>query len=96
MHTELLPQLGERLVALRKQNFPQDTQLDFAVRIGVSKGTYLKMEKGDLRVSMASYYQAAIRHGIEERFNELFIAPAETKNLFTAFSHKAQQKADKT
>ena len=82
-----LPLLGTKLTALRKRNFPNDTQQDFAVRIGVSKGTYLKMEKGDLKVAMGSYYQAAVRHGIQHRFNELFVAPAVPSNLFEAFDN---------
>lgn len=84
MDIDQLPSLGAQLSALRKQNFPQDTQQDFALRIGVSKGTYLKMEKGLLSISMASYYAAAVRHGIQARFNELFIPLPESKDLFQA------------
>lgn len=57
-------QLGEQLRAGRMQEFPDDTQADFAHRIGVSRATYQKMEDGDPGVALGSYLQAARQLGI--------------------------------
>lgn len=74
-----LPLMGENLRKLRKKRYPSDDQKTFAFRIGVSKGTYVKMEKGDLSVSMASYVEAADFLGVRKGFDDLFIAEV---NLF--------------
>ena len=54
-----LPALGDSLRHARKQRFPKDDLAAFALRIGVSRSTLQKMEKGDLSVSMGRYYRAA-------------------------------------
>lgn len=59
-----LAKLGKHLRANRRQRFSQDTQDDFARRIGVSRYTYQKMEKGDPGVAMGSYLRAADLLGI--------------------------------
>ncbi|WP_144244311.1 helix-turn-helix domain-containing protein [Nitrincola sp. A-D6] len=64
--------LGEHLASARKYYYPQDTQKIFAVRIGVSKATYSKMEKGDLSVGLDKYYAAAQLLGLEAGFEQLF------------------------
>lgn len=56
--------LGQHLLAGRRRQFPQDSQSDFARRIGVSRYTYQKMEKGDPGVAMGSYLRAAELLGI--------------------------------
>lgn len=70
--TRRLLSLGERLSKARKRFYPNDTQQIFAVRIGVSKATYSKMEKGDLSVSMDKYFEAASLLGLLEGFEQLF------------------------
>ena len=68
-----LPLMGENLRKLRKIYYPSDDQKTFAFRIGVSKGTYVKMEKGDLSVSMASYVHAANLLHVTDGFQGLFV-----------------------
>lgn len=60
--------LGEQLRAGRKRRYPHDTQADFARRLGVSRYTYQKMEKGDMKVAMGSYLKAAQLLGILDSF----------------------------
>lgn len=67
-----LPSLGDNLTSARKKFFPGDTQTEFALRIGVSKGTYVKMERGELSVSLDKYYRAAELMGLESTFGTLF------------------------
>jgi transcriptional regulator with XRE-family HTH domain len=54
-----LPAIGVNLRQSRKRLFPKDDLNAFALRIGVSRATLQKMEKGDLSVSMKKYYSAA-------------------------------------
>lgn len=72
---EFLPQLGQTLATARKKKFPRDDLRAFALRIRVARSTYQKMEKGDLSVSMASYYRAAKILGLEAAFAQLFTLP---------------------
>jgi DNA-binding XRE family transcriptional regulator len=60
-----LLEVGEKLASLRKQFYPDDNQTTFAFRIGVSRATYQKMEKGDLTVSMHAYFKAAELLGVK-------------------------------
>ena len=69
MHT--LAQLGHGLRASRKKLFPKDNLDDFSLRIGVGRATLQKMEKGDLTVSMAKYFQAAEILGLTHNFEQL-------------------------
>ena len=66
-----LPALGENLRHARKRRFPGDGLAEFALRIGVSRSTLQKMEKGDLSVSTGRYYRAAEILGLEETFSGL-------------------------
>ena len=66
-----LPELGKKLRHARKQPFPRDGLAEFALRIGVSRSTLQKMEKGDLSVSTGRYYRAAEILGLEETFSGL-------------------------
>lgn len=68
-----LPLMGKNLKILRKKYYPSDDQKTFAFRIGVGKGTYIKMEKGDLSVSMASYVHAAKLLNVTGGFQKLFV-----------------------
>lgn len=70
---KLLPTLGQHLKQARKKQFPQDDLQAFALRIGVARATLQKMEKGDLTVSFAKYYQAAEVLGLEKGFTQLFV-----------------------
>lgn len=66
-----LPKIGNNLKQARKKRFPYDDLAAFALRIGVSRATLQRMEKGDLSVSLGRYYQAAKVLGLEYPFNEL-------------------------
>lgn len=66
--------IGKNLRAARKQTFPEDTLDDFSLRIGVSRATLQRMEKGDLSVALGKYYQAAQVLGLSPPFMTL-LAP---------------------
>jgi DNA-binding XRE family transcriptional regulator len=70
-----LNSLGLKLRTARKARFPKDTQSDFALRAGVSRATYQKMEKGDLSVAIGSYFNAAKILKLEKGFSALFDMP---------------------
>lgn len=66
-----LTSLGEGLRQARKRRFPRDDLAAFALRIGVSRSTLQKMEKGDLSVTVGKYYRAAGLLGLEDTFDGL-------------------------
>ena len=66
-----LPQLGTHLRQARKQRFPVDGLNAFALRVGVSRATLQKMEKGDLSVTLGKYYWAAEVLGLTDGFYQL-------------------------
>ena len=68
-----LPELGKNLRLARKKHFPKDNMKAFSLRVGISRATYQKMEKGDLSVSLKYYYQAAILLRVESDFMQLFL-----------------------
>lgn len=68
--------LGQRLRDARKRRFPRDDLAAFALRIGVSRATLQKMEKGDLSVSIGRYYAAARVLGLADTFDALLYEPA--------------------
>lgn len=74
--------IGKQLKACRKQVFSNDTQADFAKRIGVSRYTYQKMEQGDPSVAMGHYWQAAKTLGLQQNIEQLFEPPP--PSLFAA------------
>ena len=68
-----LEALGGKLRAARRRRFPDDDLASFALRIGVSRSTLQKMEKGDLSVSIARYWRAAEILDLAETFEGLFV-----------------------
>lgn len=74
-----LKELGIRLRAARKKQFPKDTQTEFGFRFGVGRITCQKMEQGDLSVSMKHYYAAAELLKMQSQFSELFKADKKEK-----------------
>lgn len=68
--------IGQKLRALRKAKYPNDTQSDFAARIKTSSRTYSRMEAGDVNVSLKNYLNAAEILDISERFETLFDNPS--------------------
>ena len=68
-----ISELGQNLRLARKKQFPRDNMNDFSLRVGISRATYQKMEKGDLSVSLKYYYQAAQLLGVENDFSRLFL-----------------------
>lgn len=71
-----IPFLGQNLRTARKKAFPKDDMKAFALRLGVSRATLQKMEKGDISVSLKYYYQAAKLLSVEEGFEQLFVIKA--------------------
>jgi len=67
-----LEKLGQNLRSSRKKQFPKDDMAAFALRVGISRATLQKMEKGDLSVSLKYYFQAAQLLNAEQGFSELF------------------------
>lgn len=65
--------LGNNFKTARKKVFPKDTLQTFAIRLGISRATLQKMEKGDLSVSMAHYYKAAELLSLKGGFEQLFV-----------------------
>ncbi len=74
-----LMKLGDNLRLSRKKHFPQDDMAAFSLRIGISRATLQKMEKGDASVSLKYYFQAARLLKAEQGFAQLF---AIEKSLF--------------
>ena len=68
-----LSELGQNLRLARKKKFPRDNMKTFSLRVGISRATYQKMEKGDLSVSLKYYFQAAKLLGVENDFTQLFL-----------------------
>lgn len=67
-----LEKLGENLRSSRKKQFPHDDMAAFALRVGISRATLQKMEKGDLSVSLKYYFLAAKLLNAEQGFSQLF------------------------
>ena len=74
-----LRELGDNLRRARKRRFPNDDLAAFALRIGVSRSTLQKMEKGDLTVAVGRYYRAAEILGLADAFGTLL---REEESLF--------------
>ena len=75
MESQFFPKMGAQLAAARKKRFPNDDLETFARRLRVARSTYQRMEKGDLSVSMARYYKAAVLLELEAPFEQLFNLP---------------------
>ncbi|RLA06449.1 MAG: hypothetical protein DRQ54_06545 [Gammaproteobacteria bacterium] len=69
---KVLTEVGRNLRLSRKKHFPHDDMASFALRLGVSRATLQKMEKGDLSVSLKYFYQAAELLNAEQGFTKLF------------------------
>ena len=74
---DTLSTLGSNLRQARKQRFPGDDLRAFALRIGVSRATLQRMEKGELSVSLGKYYRAAEVLGLDQSF-EALLKPQES------------------
>lgn len=70
-----LTRIGEQLRAGRRARYPDDTQGDFARRLGVSRYTWQKVERGDAGVAVGTYLKAAERLGILEAVVAAFAPP---------------------
>lgn len=70
-----IPSIGQQLRSARKKRFPLDDMHNFATRLGISRATLQKMEKGDLSVSLKKYYDAAELLGLKHAFDDLFQMP---------------------
>ena len=68
---ETILQIGQNLRLARRKSYPDDTLEDFALRIGVSRATLQRMEKGDLSVSLGKDFQAATLLGLDAPFHAL-------------------------
>jgi len=73
---ENLSTLGKNLRQARKLRFPKDDMQAFALRLGISRATLQKMEKGDLTVSLKKYVQAAELLACADQFEKLFVIEA--------------------
>ena len=67
-----LKQLGENLRLSRKNKFPSDDMAAFALRVGISRATLQKMEKGNSSVSIKYYFEAAKLLDATQGFAQLF------------------------
>ena len=70
--TDVCNGIGQRLRDARKRRFPHDDQRTFARRIGVSRETLRKMERGDPSVSFGRYLEAAELLDCLDGFRGLF------------------------
>ena len=77
-----LTALGKRLRAYRRQQFPDDTQKSFALRLGINKNTLSAMENGKDSVAIGHYLRAAQLLECEIQFDQLFIQPQLKRSLF--------------
>lgn len=85
---EKLIQLGRRLKEVRIDR--NDTQKEFACRIGISIPTLYKMEQGDPSVAIGHWVNAL---SVLDRINELDNLIAPQKSLFDRYH--AQEKIKK-
>ena len=70
-----LATIGTRLRAGRRARYPDDTQGDFARRLGVSRYTWQKVEQGDAGVAVGTYLKAADLLGILDLVINAFAPP---------------------
>ena len=84
-NTEPLMAIGQQLKSLRKRHYPSDDQDAFAIRIGVSRNTYRKMEQGNGNVSFSSYLNVARLYNVESKILAVF-ASSGNRNLFEDFA----------
>ena len=70
-----LATIGTRLRGGRRARYPDDTQGDFARRLGVSRYTWQKAEQGDAGVAVGTYLKAAGMLGILDAVVDAFMPP---------------------
>lgn len=68
-----LATIGAYLRAGRRARYPDDTQGDFARRVGVSRYTWQKVEQGDAGVAVGTYLRAAELLGILDSVVDAFM-----------------------
>ena len=72
----ILSEIAERLRALRAD---RETQATFAARLGCTRQTYAKMERGDPKTPVGYWLRAATLFGMLDQWESLFEPP---KSLF--------------
>ena len=70
-----LATIGTQLRAGRRARYPDDTQGDFARRLGVSRYTWQKAERGDAGVAVGTYLKAAEFLGMLDAVVDAFAPP---------------------
>ncbi|MFU8877345.1 MAG: helix-turn-helix domain-containing protein [Wenzhouxiangellaceae bacterium] len=73
--TSALARIGKQLRAGRRARYPDDTQGDFARRLGVSRYTWQKVERGDSGVAIGTLIKAAELLGIVDKVVDAFAPP---------------------
>lgn len=87
--------IGRQPMARRKIVFPNDTQRDTAIRIGVGFATYSRMERGDDKVSLRHYLDAATILKCEKSFHSLFVEPDVREGLIEHALRELGQKKER-
>jgi len=82
---DICQSLGRRLRQLRIQH--NESQAIFAERMGVSRQTYAKMEKGHPSTSIGLWVRASSLLNREDEWGQLF---KETRSLFEQFEQTQQ------
>lgn len=84
---EQLQRLSERLKNARLER--NETQAEFASRLGMSRNTYSRMEKGDLNIGIGYWIFATDLLGVIEGWEQVCKQPLD---LFSQQSAKVQRK----
>ncbi len=84
---EILQQLGRRLKEARLAR--NETQAVFAARIGLTRQSYAKMEKGEGAVPLASWLAASDILGRLDTWKNVL---SEEKDLFEQYEKKQQKR----
>jgi DNA-binding XRE family transcriptional regulator len=79
--------LGKQLKHLRKTHYPHDDLGAFALRIGLSKNTYQKIETGKGNPSLNTLIQITNLYDLQDNLVKLFVKP-ERINLFESRANK--------
>lgn len=80
---EVLVVVGQQLTELRKLKYPEDTAEDFASRIGCSRTTLYRIEKGLPGAKFETLLNAAEVLGVLDQFSGLFSAAEARRDLAT-------------
>lgn len=87
--------IGRQLKARRKEVFPGDTQRDTALRLGIGVSTYSRMERGDDRVSLRHYLEAARVLRCKKSFHALFVESDVKEGLIAQCLREYREKEKK-